>query len=245
MCLEKCLVSNLYPARQGNSQAREEILAAAKPFIRHVIEKICGRVLEWGRSDELSIGLIAFDEAIDRFQEERNIPFLAFARLVIRSRLNDYFRKEARHNKITFPDTADWEPLTSGLAWENYLLESSVREREEEVREFQSKLAEFKISFAELVSVSPKHRDSRENLIKAAWELANKPVLINQLQKTKRLPVKELAGVCGLHRKTIEKARKYIVAVALLFYWRERFIYMYSYLKLTDWWEGGTGSGQS
>ena len=65
---------------------------------------------------------------------------------------------------------------------------------------------------------------------------------MEQLLRTGRLPVKELALASGLHRKTLEKGRRYIIAMSILLYHRDRFIYLFSYLKLTGWSEGKGGS---
>lgn len=245
MTLEDYTAQYLNQARNGDASAREKILLESKPFIHSTAVKFCGRSLEWGRDDELSIGLMAFNEAIDRFQEERKIPFLAFVRLVIKSRLADYFRSEVRHRHQPLEyQVADYEPIQmeTKQAWENYLREAEVRERQEEVIEFQKELSRHGISVSELVETSPKHRDSREGLIAVAKMVAERPELMEHLIRTKRLPVKELALLSGLHRKTIEKARRYIIAMSLLLHQRERFIYLYSYLKLTGWSAGEGGN---
>lgn len=245
MTLEQYTAQYLNQARQGDTLAREKLLAQAKPFIQGTCAKVCGRSLEWGRDDELSIGLMAFNEAIDRFEDERKIPFLGFARLVIKSRLSDFFRREARHRhqplEYQVGDNAPVQ-MDTAQAWEKYLLEAEARERQEEVVEFQKELSLYDIGVGELVDASPKHRDSRENLLTVAKQVAEQPGLMEHLIRTRRLPIKELALSCGLHRKTIEKGRRYIIAMALLLHQRERFIYLYSYLKLTGWSEGEGGS---
>lgn len=245
MTLEQYTALYLNQARNGDVNVRENILEQAKPFIQSVCVKCCNRSLEWGRDEELSVGIMAFNEAIDRFEEEKKIPFLGFARLVIKSRLLDYFRKESRHKHQPLEyQVADNAPVhhETVQAWEIYLHEAEMRERQEEVLEFQRELSLYGISVSELVDASPKHRDSRENLISVASILVEKDLLMEHLLRTGRLPVKELALVSGLHRKTIEKGRRYIIAMALLLNHKDRFIYLYSYLKLTGWSERKEGS---
>ena len=247
MTLEQPTAQYLNQAKQGNKEARENILAEAKPFIFNTCVKYCNRPLDWGRDDELSIGLLAFNEAIDRFEEDRKIPFLGFARLVIKSRLADFFRREARHRHQPLEyQVADHAPvqLETAQAWEKYLREAESRERQEEILEFQKELLTYGISVSELVEASPKHRDSRENLISVAQQVSDDPTLMEHLKRTKRLPIKELTLLSGLHRKTIEKGRRYIIAMALLLSSREQFIYLFSYLKLTSW-SAGEGESQS
>ncbi|SHK27713.1 RNA polymerase sigma-I factor [Desulforamulus aeronauticus] len=248
MTLEQPTAQYLNQAKQGDAEARENLLAEARSFVLSTCIRYCNRPLEWGRDDELSIGLMAFNEAIDRFEEERNIPFVGFARLVIKSRLSDYFRREARHKHQPLEyQRADQAPvqLETAQAWEKFLLAAEAQERQEEILEFQKELLVYGISVSELVEASPKHRDSRDNLITVAQQVADEPTLLGHLLRTKRLPVKELTLLSGLHRKTIEKGRRYIIAMALLLSQKERFIYLFSYLKLTSWsaGEGGSQSG--
>lgn len=234
MTLENITAQYLDQARNGDASARENILSGAKAFILQTCSKFCGKPLEWGRDDELSIGLMAFNEAIDRFDRGRNIPFLGFARLVIKSRLADYFRTENRHRHQPLEYSGeDQAPILmeTEKAWENYLKEAENRERQEEVLEFQRELLKYGISISELVEASPKHRDSREGLIKISRQLAQNSELMGLLLQTNKLPIKELTSITDLHRKTIEKGRRYIIAMALLFYWQDKYIYLYSYLK--------------
>ncbi|WP_234701939.1 RNA polymerase sigma-I factor [Desulfotomaculum nigrificans] len=245
MTLEQYTTQYLKQAQKGDDGAREIILSEAKSFIQKTAVNFCARPLEWGLDDELSIALMAFNEAIDRYQDNRNIPFLGFARLVIKSRLSDHFRKEARHKHQPLEyQTADNSTiqLETEQAWENYLREAEARERQEEVVEFQRELSQYGISVSDLVEASPKHKDARENLIAVAKQVVDRPDLIEQLIRTKRLPIKELDQICGLHRKTLEKGRRYIIAMALLLHYKERFIYLYSYLRLTGWSCGEEGS---
>lgn len=244
MLFEEYTAQNLNQAKNGDAQIRDELLARAKPFIQSACTKYCNRMLEWGRDEELSVGLLAFNEAIDRFDEERKIPFLGFARLVIKSRLADYFRREVRHQHQPLEyQVSDQAPiqLETAQAWENYILEAERQERQEEVLEFQRELAQYGIGIGELVDASPKHRDSREGLLNVAQQVVENAELMAHLNRTKRLPIKELALGSGLHRKTIEKGRRYIIAMALLLQQRDRFIYLFSYLKLTGWSDGEGG----
>jgi len=56
-----------------------------------------------GEDDEVSVGLMAFNEAMDCFDTTKNISFISFAETVIKRRLIDYFRKESTVSKRTVP----------------------------------------------------------------------------------------------------------------------------------------------
>ncbi|MTI81307.1 MAG: RNA polymerase sigma factor SigI [Firmicutes bacterium] len=244
--MEQVLEEKLHIAQDGDAVAREQVLDAGKPFVLHVASTFCKRKLEWGRDDELSVSLIAFDEAINRYSKEKQIPFMAYARLVIKSRLKDLFRKEAKHKTVSLEQNAYPEseklhsPAEANQAWENHLNEIAARERQEEISEFGKLLKQYGLSYEELVSAAPKHSDTRETLIYSAWQLANDLQLMNQLLSKKRMPISELSLLTGLKRKNLERGRRYIVAMALLFYYRQNYIYIYSYLKLTNWGKGAS-----
>lgn len=250
--LEQVIDKELHKAKNGNADSREQILSAGKPFVLRVVSAFCQRKMEWGRDDELSIGLIAMDEAINRFSPETKVPFLAYARMVIKSRLKDFFRKEAKHATVSLDEavaTGEGDyPHTvaeTNQAWDNHIQEVAAKERQEEVLEFGTLLADYGLSYAELVNASPKHRDTRETLNTVAWQLANDSQLIKQLLAKKQMPITELALLTGVNRKTLERRRRYIIALALLIYHRESFIYIYSYLNLTNFSKGVSNNGKS
>lgn len=224
------LEKELSKARTGDPAARERILEGLSPFVLQVVSRLCQKRLEWGRDDELSIGLIALNEAIDRYREERQVPFLAYARLLIKSRLTDYLRRQ-----VHWPLSLDNQEVAASLeavrAQEEYWHHEAAREREEEIKEFNALLGTFGISFTELAQCSPKHADTRRVLLGAARVLAGHSELISRLFRAKKLPVRELAELTGVSRKTLERGRKYVIAVALIWYHCEEFLYLCNYLR--------------
>lgn len=213
-----------------DTSAREAFLEHFQPFVRHVASRVVQRSLEWGRDEELSEAFLAFNQALDLFQPDKGVPFLAYARLLIKRQLIDYFRRY----KKSVPLSLDEEEV--GLVVENYLSvpefyqQEQNRERAAEVREYSAELAEWGLTFANLVEVSPKHRDTRETLLRAARELAHDSILWSQVERTKRLPMQLLAEKTGLHLKVLERGRKYILAVALLIAHSHDYIYLREYV---------------
>jgi len=228
--------SRLAKIKNGDKSVRDELIDEAKPFIAGVVGRLCGRSLNWDRDDELSIGLIAFNEAIDRFKVDHRVPFTAFARLVIRSRVTDFLRKEMKWNQVdlSFSDVPEVGENRAefNVSWEQFITEIADRERREEIQEFTCKINELGISFQDLVQSSPKHSDTRENLVKAAQFLASNSDLYCDFESKKRLPINEISQVTGISRKVLERGRKYIIAVATLLFYREDFLYLRSYIKL-------------
>ena len=64
---EQVLKETLISAKSGDPLVREELIRSHKAFIARVSSKICSRYLTWDNDDELSIALLAFNEAIDSF----------------------------------------------------------------------------------------------------------------------------------------------------------------------------------
>lgn len=232
------LEEKLSKTRSGDQAAREELLDLCRPFVCRVAERFCGKKLLWGMDDELSIALIAFNEAIDRYYTERSSSFWAFAGMVIRSRLKDYRRKERKevHYNLIGDGTEELNrhPVEIKRAWDDYCEKIADRERGIEIGEYNALLKKYGITFGELVKVAPKRRDYRQQLIRAAREVVVNQQLLKYLLKNKRLPLRELKAACGVCRKTLEKGRKYIIAIAILFYNRKQFPYLNSYLKIGD-----------
>jgi RNA polymerase sigma factor len=189
-------------------------------------------MLEWGRDEELSIGLIAFNSAIDAFDPVKGIPFLAYCRIVIQNRLKDYFRKESRHlNLYPLDDETVAHAFESKAGWEQYIDRTIEDERREELERFEGLLSEYAISLEDLVLASPRHRDYRLTLFRVADTLSKTDDLMKYLISRKQLPLNELEKASGVNRKTLEKGRKFIIASALILSEPDEFIYLRSYIN--------------
>ncbi len=208
-------------ARAGDAEARETLLRWYQPFVLRVAVAVSRRYLSPGRDDEFSVGLSAFNEAIDGYDAGRGVSFLGFAETVIRRRLIDYYRRNRaarREIPLSAVYSSEAEEAESGLrhATEAFQAAAEAWERREEIRRFRSLLAEFGIGLGELARVCPRHEDTRRRVFAVARMLADDPVLADRLRLRRELPLKELAARSGLSRKTLERHRRYIVAVALI-----------------------------
>lgn len=211
-------------------EAREAFLAEYQTFIRHVASKACFHSLEWGRDDELSEALIAFNEAIDLFVADKGVPFLAYARVLIKRRLIDYYRKHRLRQAISL----DQEDIGRGIdiyfGLDEFREQEQDRERAEEIQQFSRALGAFQLTFQNLVEVSPKHRDSRETLLRAARGLAFDTELWPQVERNGKVPMQALALKTQIHPKVLERGRKYILAVALLMANQHEYVYLREYV---------------
>ncbi|ADG82049.1 FliA/WhiG subfamily RNA polymerase sigma-28 subunit [Thermincola ferriacetica] len=213
-------------AKNGNHFARERLIKRYSPFVLKITSKVCGRFVHMGEDDEVSIGLMAFNEAIDCYDDNKNMSFLSFAETVIKRRLVDYFRKE-QQNKNAVPlssfETEDEDESEGTLyhieakrSQEVYQQASLAAERKEEIFIYNQKLQEFGLTFAELVKISPKHEDARVRAIEVAHLISRDEEIKEYLLRKKELPLKTIEQRVDISRKTLERQRKYIIAVALI-----------------------------
>ena len=92
------IVQRVYDAK-GNSEAADLFISDYLPFIKVQVSKVMKRPVNINHDDEYSIGMIAFHEAINGYSKTRG-NFLAYASLLIRNRLIDFWRKNDRHNQV-------------------------------------------------------------------------------------------------------------------------------------------------
>jgi RNA polymerase sigma factor len=207
-------------ARSGDEQAREQLIRTYRSYIVEVAAGYCGRQLEWENDDELSISLLAFSEAIDTYNPSSGKEFRNYARMVIKNRLIDYFRKEARHRHLPLEgpsqDSEEVPQWEAKMAWEQYREDQLAQERAEEMACFEQVLQFFGFSLGELERSCPKHRDTRDTLVRVARFLASREDLATYVNRYKQLPLKELSRATGVSRKVLKHGRQYILAVFLI-----------------------------
>jgi len=198
---------------RGDNGLLSILIKEFKPFIASVAQKKVGRYLEYGIDDELSVGLMAFKEAVDSFKEGRG-KFLSFARMVISMRLIDHFRKQVRAVEDSAGDDLE-DDLWNRQSIELYQMENEEEDRKTEVIQYSALLSEWGISLPELVKVSPRREDLKEQYQKIAKMIAGNRDLLESLMQTKRLPIKEIEKEVSIHRKKLERGRIYIIAMVL------------------------------
>ncbi|MDA8343963.1 MAG: RNA polymerase sigma-I factor [Thermaerobacter sp.] len=207
---------------QADKAARELLIERFTPFVLRATTRTVGRYVRLGEDDEVSVALIAFNEAIDRFDPERGGNFLAFAETVIKRRLIDHYRREGQRREIPLSalqaeegDRESQLPMEAEAAISAHQERTAQEERREEILRFQTALNGFGIHFSDLVRLSPRHRDARAAAMGVAALVAGRHELRRYLLERGSLPMRQLEAEVALSRKTLERHRKFIVAVAL------------------------------
>lgn len=139
-----------------------ELIKDYMAFIVKTISSITGRYVSIENDDELSIALIAFKEAVDKYEESRG-SFSSFAKLVISSRVKNYLIKENKHN-----NTQSIEALKENGIDVTEMAEKEVESSDElasEINKLREEIEIFGFTFEDLVDESPKHEDTRRNAI--------------------------------------------------------------------------------
>ena len=210
-------------AREGSAEARERLIRRYTPLVLRIASRSSGRYVRLGEDDEVSIALMAFNEAIDGYDASRGTSFIGFAEVVVKRRLIDYFRRESAHAELPLSSLEEEDETghvqnqaAQRQAVEGFTRETENWERRQEVMRYVELLRGYGISLAELVEVSPRHEDARRNAMAVARVLAGDPQLCAHLRQKKELPLRALESRVGLSRKTLERQRKYIIAVALV-----------------------------
>jgi RNA polymerase sigma factor len=205
--------------KQGDVLLRESLIRDYKPFILKAVSKTTGKFVDMESSEEFSVGLMAFNEAIECFDENKNSSFLKFAETVIKRRLIDYFRSNNKHSKV-YPFTyfEGEKDNDKGSFEERYLkVEESTLfdniETKEEIDFFVKKLDEFGISLRDLVESAPKHIDSKRLAIEIARKMVENSEISEKFEATRKIPMKELMQLLNVNHKTVERNRKFIIAV--------------------------------
>lgn len=205
--------------RDGDKLLKNRFINDYRPFIIKCVSQVTGRYVEIQNSEEYSVGLLAFNEAIDCYNEIKNTNFFNFSRQVIKRRVIDYIRQNQKNNNV-YPFTYFEDGENNSLE-EKYLASDPASdfdniETKDEIRLFEQKLKEFNITLEDLVSCSPKHKDSKQLSIKTARLIADNHDMFEKLDRKKTIPMADLMKIANVSRRTVERNRKFIIAVCMI-----------------------------
>ena len=224
MTRDRDLVARVLAAKRDPRRA-DDLVRDYLPFIKAETAKFMGRPPRQGSDDELGIAMFAFHEAVLSYDRARG-AFLSFASMNVRNRLVDFTRRERRHADVL---SLDERRPDGGEGDERALVETIASERDEleerqtreasrqEIAQFGAELESFGLTFLDVSENCPKQQRTL-GACQCVLDCARRnPELLDRLVQTRKLPMAELSRGSGVERKTIERHRRYLVAVLLAF----------------------------
>lgn len=215
------IVRRVYDAK-NDIHAADSLITDYLPFIKAQVSGVMKRSVDVTSEDELSIGMIAFHEAINGYSKTRG-NFLSYASLLIRNRIIDYWRKNNRHNQVISLDTPineDELSVMDHMSSSDKTHEETMVIREatkEEIIELSEQMVSFGVTLADVSDNSPKQERTLKSCQSVVAYAKDDELLMENFLRTKRLPLAELAKETKVARKTIERHRKYIIALLLIY----------------------------
>jgi len=200
--------------KDGDKEERENLIKEYTPFIIKSITKVTNRYVEIENNDEFSIGLEAFNEAINKYEFQKG-NFIRYAETVIKNRIIDFHRKTRALNNVV---SIDRENLME-FNVEDALQDNDFTDKydmKEQILKLKSLLKEFGITFKELVDESPKHIDTRLNSINIARSIVENDDIKKELYRKRMLPAKKIMERLGVTKKVLKGNRKFIIATVLI-----------------------------
>lgn len=215
---EHQIIKSVYAAKEDLQKA-DDLIRNYIPYIRSEASKCISRLCT-EQDDEFSIAMIAFHEAILGYERGKG-AFLNYASMLIRSRIIDYQRKEVRHQGTVsiYAETGDDDQtILDELADDRDHFEESanLEATKQEIEELSAVMADFDVSFSDVADNSPKQERTLEACASAIRYAAENKFLLDELLRTKKLPMAQLVLGSGAERKTLERHRKYILAMLLI-----------------------------
>lgn len=192
----------------------DEFIEENIPFIIKTASSFLGRYISVENDEEYSVALIAFNEAIERYHEDKG-SFWSFARLVIESRLKNHLKKVAAKQG----DSSLEEITESGVQIKNEVeVGKTSSDLKDEIIAFKKELLLFNITLEILVKESPKHKDTRIRAINLGRSISEDIPIVGKIYEKKRLPIKDISRKFDITEKIIKGSKTFILSTTVLFF---------------------------
>jgi len=214
--LENSLVKRLIMIKeQDDLNERNKFIQDYIPFIIKAVSNQTNRYIEIENSDEFSIGLIAFNEAIEKYDHTKG-GFLNFAELVIKNRVKDLCRKRQKERlEISLENCIGNSPENMSEPYCEIDHESIALN--EEIEQYETELRKFGITFEDLVTETPKHRDTRENAIQLSERISKDQTTVKEIYAKKKLPISKIVLKFKTTVKIVKRSKKFILSTVIIF----------------------------
>lgn len=209
--------------KENDASEINAIIEKYTGFIINTISQQKNGYVSIENDGEFSVGLTAFYEAMERYDQEKG-HFLPYAKVVINSRLNNYWVKENKHQYVPLED------------YENKIInlsdERTNMDLREEIALFEKELMAFGLDFEILADHTPKHRDTRDRATLIGVETSREPDLTKHIFEKKRLPIAKMSKRFLVSVKIIKRSKFYIIAVVIAII--RKFDLILSWIKIDE-----------
>lgn len=197
----------------NNNTDVNELIEKHMPFIIKSISDVTGRYVSCENDEELSVGLLGFHEAIERYDNEKG-HFLSYAKLVIGSRIKNYLKSENKHQHSSLEDLLD-----KGLEIKDEYLEEEEDNGVllEQINKLKNEISSFGFSLEDLADEAPKQQATRNNAISLSEEISKEEEFTSFMYVKKRLPIKRIVLRFAVTEKVIKRSKKFIISVVIIF----------------------------
>lgn len=208
--------------KSGDKDALDDVYDHLVRFCLRVISKTRGKYIN-SNDDEAAIIPNVILDVIDKYDPEQG-SFMCYLGQAIRNRTIDGLRRE-RRNPMARPVSLDPDFFQTCNESEFFGDIIDDLARRQELEAYERLLAPFNLSMNTLSNVSPRRPSTREQARRAAWAIAQDSDASTYLLNKGMLPHKILGERFHITRSILERYRKFIIAVVLVY------VYDLGYIK--------------
>lgn len=222
MKTEHEIVNQVYGSKM-DAQAADALVREYFPYIKSETARFLKRMPIEGKDDELSVAMFAFHEAAMAYIQKKG-SFLKFAAMVIRNRLIDYRRKEKRHiGMLSLDQRTNDEGKSRTLlekidaGHDEIACRHARNAAKQEILDFSRQLSQYGLRLTDVADNCPKQTRTLKACHQVLAYARKEPLLLDQFVASGKLPLSALAEGTGVEKKTLERHRKYLVALLLAY----------------------------
>lgn len=206
------LLKKIEQCQAGNASERNILIQTYMPFIVKTTSEHLHRYIEVENNDELTIAMMAFDEAINKYQSEKG-NFISFAKRLIINRLIDYQRLENKVTTLSYsdPDSHLQQDLSSSEDIEKTVSGGM------DLSNYETVLNQFGLTYDDLINTSPKHSDTRKRGMTIGKNASKEPPIVEKLYLNKRLPITLISTTLKITIKIIKRSKSFITSVIIAY----------------------------
>lgn len=210
---------------------RSEFIKSNKNFIYNTVLEMVNKNLDWKKSEELNIGIFAFNYACNSyFNELENGNLFNYARVLIHSYLLDYFTKASYTPTLRFNNSLN--------TYNDKNIQMTAAEKEAEAKIYQNEiialnefLFNFNLNYSNLAKNCPHNNTIKNKLLNIAFLCSNELFILNLIEEKKMLPAKKISLFTKCDINLIERWQNYLLILIIIFS-DKNLIYLKSYLNI-------------